>query len=258
MRNYMKCEWYRVLHSKEIYLITGILSVGVIFMNTVLAIASRTIPDFRYGHVSFAMNTLTGSLPWLFCMGMIITGSLYAEERKNGTLKNAIAYGIPRSRIFIGKCLMSLIFCLLSMAVVIVFLTGSAVLLLEGPVQEPIRQMLWGIGSALPSAFASVILSIAALSICRKEIAAYLVWAAVMYGVPVLSFLAGLQFQFFNKAAGWMPWNFFNYEVQANMAGYNCLWNTPDGLMKCIVAGVTGILIFAAAGLLGVRKRDIQ
>lgn len=258
MLNYIKCEWYRILHSKEIYLITGILSIGVLFMNIVTAISSRIIPDFKYGLVSFSLNTLTSSLPWLFCIGMIVTGSLYAEERKNGTLKNAIAYGIPRSHIFIGKIVMSMIFCLLSMAVVLVFLVGSAVLLLEGPVQEPVRQMFCGIASALPSAFASVVLSVAALSIFRKEMAAYLVWAAVMYGIPVLSFFAGLQFKFFNKAAEWMPWNFFNYEVRANMAGYNCLWDTPDGLMKCIVAGVMGIVIFTAAGLLGVRKKDIQ
>lgn len=258
MMNYIKCEWYRILHSKEIYLITGILTAGVIFMNAVLAISNRIIPDFRYGLVSFSLNTLTSSLPWLFCIGMIVTGSLYAEERKNGTLKNAIAYGIPRSHVFIGKCLVSLIFCVLSMVVVVVFLVGSAVLLLEGPVQEPLRQMLCGIGSALPSAFASVILSIAVLSICRKEIAAYLLWAVVMYGIPMVLFYIALQFESFIKVALWLPWNFFNYEVQANMGGYNCLWDTPDGLMKCIVAGIIGIGIFTVTGLLGVRKKDIQ
>lgn len=259
MLNYMKSEWYRITHSKEIYLITGLMSLAVLFMNVVTAISSRSLPGFKYGLVSFSLNTLTSSLPtWMFCMGTVIVGSLYAEERKNGTMKNSVAYGISRVSIFIGKCLMSMLFCVISLAVILVFLVSSAVLLLDGPAEEPIRQMLSGVGAALPSAFASAILTMALLSLCRKEIMAYVLWMVIMYGVPVVTFFAGLQFRTLNRAAEWMPWNFLNYEVQANMSGYNCLWDTPYGLMKCLVAGGIGILVFAAAGLLIVRKKDIQ
>ena len=59
------------------------------------------------------------------------------------------------------------------------------------------------------------------------------------------------------KIAGWMPWNIFRFEVSANMSGYHCLWDTPSGLAKCIIAGAAGILIFGAAGILVSRKKEI-
>ena len=259
MLNFMKSEWYRIIHSKEIYLITGLMSLAVLFMNIVISIASHNIAGFKYGLVSFSLNTLTSNLPsWMFCIGTVIVGSLYAEERKNGTMKNSVAYGISRISIFIGKCLMGMLFSVLSLAVILIVLVSSAVLLLDGPTQEPIRQMLFGVGAALPSAFASAILTMAMLSLCRKEIMAYGLWIVIMYGVPVVTLFAGFQFEPLSKAAEWMPWNFLNYEVQANMSGYNCLWDTPYGLMKCLVAGGIGILVFTVVGLLIVRKKDIR
>ena len=48
------------------------------------------------------------------------------------------------------------------------------------------------------------------------------------------------------------------YEVSVNMSGYRCLWDTPEGAAKCLIAGAIGILIFYAAGILAFRKREIS
>ena len=70
---------------------------------------------------------------------------------------------------------------------------------------------------------------------------AAIVWFAVMNVIPVICYYAGFKVEILRKIAGWMPWNIFRFEVSANMSGYHCLWDTPSGLTKCIIAGAAGI-----------------
>lgn len=257
MLNYVKSEWYRVIHSKEIYLTTGFLSLLIVCVNLISFIANSAIVDYPYATVSFSFNILISSLNGLFIVGSVISVILFGDERKNGTLKNAVAYGILKESIFFGKCIISISSGFFSLAIILVFYIGSACLLLDGPVQVPIQKLLGGIGAALPTTIASVILAVALIGLLNKEITAVVWWVMIMFLIPQVFFYIGLKVDFMGKIAEWMPGNFFKFEVIANMSGYQCLWDTPFGLMKCIVAGVAGIIIFAVFGILVGKKKEI-
>ncbi len=255
MLNYIKSECYRIFHTKEIYLMTGILSALTVAMNLVLYVF--TTNNFPYANVMFSMNLLTGYLNILLAMGCMVAGFTFGDEHKNGTLKNVVAYGISRNTFFTGKCIVCSIMALLSMAVVMFFYIGSAFLLLENSGMTPLWEMLKGVGAALPSAFASLILTVLLYSLIKKEGLIIIIWAIIIWMVPNISFYLGLKIDLLNKMAEWMPYNFLRFEVSVNMSGYNCLWNTPEGLAKCLIAGTAGIIIFYVAGIFLFRKKDI-
>lgn len=257
MLNYVKSEWYRILRGKTIYAMTAILSALTIMLNVVLFLVKQGDINFPYASISFSLNTLTSSLSGLFIMGALVVALLFAEDKKNGTLKNSIAYGISRERIFVGKGIVSLACALISMVIVLVFYVGSAFLFLERPGAEPLQKMLEGIGAAMPSALASMILTVAVLSLCDNVIISVVWWVAITFVIPEVFYQIGFKVELFNLIAKWMPANFFTDEVVANMSGYDCLWNTSYGLMKCLVAGFGFALTFMAIGLFGFRKKDI-
>lgn len=257
MLNYVKSEWFRIARGKTIYAMTAILSALTVAMNVVLFLVRQGDINFPYASITFSLNTLTNSLYGLFVMGAIVVALLFAEDRKNGTLKNSIAYGISRESIFLGKCGISLAWAVIIMIIVLVFYVGSAFLLLEGSGAEPLQKMLEGIGAAMPSALASVILAVALLSLCNNIIVSVVWWAAITFIIPKIFYQIGFAVELFSLIAKWMPVNFFNDEVIANMDGYDCLWNTSFGLMKCLVAGFGFAFTYMVIGLLGIRKKDV-
>lgn len=257
MLNYIKSEFYRVLHTKDIYLFTGVISILFVLMNIILFVSNTNLDNFPYGTVSFSLNAIIGGMTWLFVAGALVVATLYSGEKKYGTLKNTIAYGISREHIFLGKCMVSCVVAFFSMIIIFIAYIGSACLLLSGPVNVPIKELISGVFAVLLCAFASVILAVALFQFFDKEILAAIVWLLVMDYIPQLCFYAGLKIDILNKIAQWLPWNYLKYEVRANMSGYQCLWNTSFGLMKCIVTGVIGIGVFTVLGLVLTRKKEV-
>lgn len=257
MLNYIKSEFYRVFHGKVFYILTGTLSGLTVLMNIILYLFNRFVFEFPYGSIQYSLNILSGSMTTLLLGGMLVTSFMFSEEHKNGTLKNTVAFGIARGQFFTGKCIVCSAASLICMTVVLVFYYGSAYLLLNDPGGITVLSRLKGIAANLPMAFAAVILTVALMCMIKKEISMTIWWMTVIWVVPTICFFAGLKIEWLNKAAEWMPWNYLKYEVSVNMSEYRCLWDTPEGLAKCLIAGVIGIAVFYAAGLIAFRKREI-
>ena len=131
MLNYLKGEAYRIAHGRAAYLFAGTLCAIVLAANVLLWAMSST-PGFPYATVRFSMSNLVSMLPLLFYMAGLLVWVLFADDRKDGTLKNAIAHGCSRRDLFLGKCLVATVLGLAILAVVLAVYVGSAVLLLEG------------------------------------------------------------------------------------------------------------------------------
>lgn len=257
MVNYVKSEWYRVTHSRELYLITAILSALVLAFNVILTLFDRFTPNFPYATVNFSVNMLIGSLPVILVVGAVMAWFLYANDRTYGIAKNAVAYGISRENLFLGKIVVCVGACIISLLVVAAVYIGSACALLHGPAAAPVREFLCAIGASMLSAVAAVILGICLLQFCERQAAAVFWWVIIIATAPTAFSLLGLKLEVLGRMASWMPWNFLRREVTANMRGSSGLWDTPEGLMKCIVAGVAGIAIFTAAGIMLNRKKEM-
>ena len=119
MLNYIKSECYRVMHSRSTYVMTGIMAVLPVLFHIILyvtGVASSTTQDFPYDITSFSFSFLAGS-PMLFTYaGLIVAAVLYEEEHKNGNMKNAVAFGISREKLFLGKCMTAVLTATVIMA----------------------------------------------------------------------------------------------------------------------------------------------
>lgn len=256
MLNYMKSEWYRLTHTKDLWMDTAIASGLILAMNVVLSV-SRRLPDFRYGTARFSLSFLIGGLMVLCYAGLVWALFLFGGQRKNGIMKNAVAYGISRTQLFIGNCLVCGAAALVSLAVITAVWVGSAAVLLDGPVRPYGGIMLLGIAAQLPFAVACVIFYLGLQQYFEKEGTALVIWIAVICVIPKVLQLAGLKIPALARIAGWMPAAYLSTEVYMNMSGYDCLWLNGAGLAKCLTAGFVGIAVFSAVGIWLNRRADV-
>lgn len=258
MLNYMKSEWYRITHASTIYVFTAIMAGLTLLINVVLFIFNMTDSSFRYGNVSFSLSLLASGMALIFLVGAVVVSLLFSGDRKNGILKNAVAFGISREKIFIAKCIVSSLISICSLVVILVVYIGSAVLLLE-PGVEPsaVFILLRGIGYILITAVAFEVLAIAFYNFFDNDVLAYSAWYTIMGIIPGVCSLLGMKIDLFRKIAAWMPYNYLNGAVYVNMGRWECLWETSQGAAKCLISGGIGLVIFLVMGLIMCKKKEL-
>ena len=106
-------------------------------------------------------------------------------------------------------------------------------------------------------AVASEVFILALLTVFEKELMAYLIWYLVMAVIPKVCMLIGLKSSLFRTIATWMPCNYLSSEVIINMSGWECMWETPEGVAKCLISGAIGLLVFLLLGLHVCKKQEV-
>ena len=83
----------------------------------------------------------------------------------------------------------------------------------------------------------------------------------VMLFLPKILLFAGIVLPFggdvLMDVAMWMPANFIPAGTNVNMSECSTIWDTGTGMARCLISGTAGILVFSAAGVLLLRKKDI-
>lgn len=260
MLNYIKSELYRAFHSGEIRETAMVITLLVFLMNLILYLFSG-MEHFRYGTTSFSYSMLVAS-PMIYCyVAGDVTVMLYESDKRNGTRGNSIACGISRLEIFAGKCIVSLVTALGILLIAIPVYIASAAFLLpkEGPVE--VRDLLMEIPAVSLVGVAAVVLAVVLLEVLDKVLVSILVWCGLLVFIPKALLLVGMyladQWDVLLNIARWIPANFFSVEMQVNMSKCITIWDTPEGMAKCLISGGIGILVFSAVGVLLLRKRDI-
>lgn len=260
MLNYMKSELYRARHSAEIRgTAIGLLGL-ILFMNLILSIMSG-LPHFHYGITSFSYSMLV-SMPMLYCyVAGDVAVMLYESDKRNGTLGNSIAYGISRTRIFFGKCIVTFLTSLFLLLLALPAYILSAMLLLEEAGPTVVWDMLAEVPAVSLIATAALILANVLLELFDNSFFSVLAWLAILVIVPKILLLAGMGMssgsEFLLDVAMWMPANFLSAGMQVNMSQCITVWDTAEGMAKCLLSGAAGILAFSAAGVLLLRKREL-
>lgn len=96
MLNYISAEWYKLRHTKGIFIAFGVL-LGLILL--------VYIPKFWYTEPSFGVyaTAYIAFLPLGFFLAPIFAVKAFDGQYGKGTMKNEVVFGIPRSRIYLGK-----------------------------------------------------------------------------------------------------------------------------------------------------------
>lgn len=259
MMNYIKSEFYRVFHSAGIYGISAGLAGLALLFNAVVALFGKMEGEsFRYNTTSYSYSNLV-ACPMLFCvMGAVIALFLYEGNRKNGNLKNTIAFGIPRIRIFAGECIVATVSAVFCMVIVLSVYIASAMMLLRhtGPVE--LADLLTEIPAVFLLAVAALISALAFIEAFGKEVTGIVLWFVIWYIIPRVLFYLGLRFDVIYDIAMWMPGNFFSANAMiVNTSECMTIWQTAAGMARCVISGMIGIAVFYLSGAALLRKREI-
>ncbi len=182
MLDYLRAECYKML--RRSYLWIALLIVGGLELVLVLLWAW-----LNGDMVNMTASTAFTMVLYLLSMGYYATAItsdiVYSDQYKFNTLKNEVAYGIPRVRIYLGKLFAS---CLLSVGACIVLLGWYALLCAlmlpgDGAVLEAVKVL----GFALLCAFPVWLGSQALYILCYFTIRGST--AAVILGVCIIAIL---------------------------------------------------------------------
>lgn len=257
--NYVKSEFYRVSHDKGVYYFTAIIAILAFLLNAILGWFGKVDGvSFRYATTSFSYSNLVAN-PMVFCvMGAVVGIILYEGNRKNGNLKNTIAFGISRTKIFFGECIVATVTAAASLIAVLAVYIVSAIIFLEhtGPVS--LTDLLTEVLAVFLLAVASLISGIVCIEAFGKDSTGIIVWFVIWYIIPIFFFYLGLRIDVIHNIAMWMPKNFFGTsEMSVNMSQSITTWGTAEGMAKCIISGIIGIAIFSFSGIVLLKKREL-
>lgn len=258
MLNFIRSELYRAVRSKEIHGTAIGLVAMVLFLNVTLGLM-KDVEHFRYGSTSFSYSMLVAA-PMLYCyVASDIAVMLYESERRNGAMGNSVAFGLSRMQLFAGKCIVCFVVSLTLLALALPVYIGSAALLLHGTGPVTLWDMLLEIPAMSLIATASLILAVVVLSLFENSFFSVLAWLTVMLLLPKLLLLAGMLLgsNALMNIAMWMPANFIPAATHVNTSECTAVWDTAEGMIKCLMSGAAGMLVFSGLGVLLLRKQDI-
>lgn len=258
MQNYIKSEAFRITHSRGMYLLTAGVSAVIFCLHLLLFwLGKSSGGTYPYATARFSLGMLVSS-PMLYCyMAFLSAGIMFGEDRKNATVKQAVVCGVTGTGIFAGKCIVGTAAAACSLITIMTVYVGSAWLLLPVDTME-IHAILLQIPAMSLIAMAAMMLGILVLDGFDKNVTGIAVWFLTVTILPrvLLCLARGLQSELLCRAALLLPGNFLTQEVRVTLSGYELLWNTPQGMAKCLLTGAAGLLVVAAAGIYTYENKE--
>lgn len=100
MLNYISAEWYKLRHTKGIFIAFGILLALILVL---------FLPKFWAVELGFGVYALAyiAFLPLGFFLAPIFAAKVFDDQYGRGTMKNEVVFGISRWRIYLGKLTMA-------------------------------------------------------------------------------------------------------------------------------------------------------
>jgi ABC-2 type transport system permease protein len=231
--------------------LAAILCAGILAINLALHFWGGGVN--YYGHTSFSYAMLLSSpiVTVTMAMGCIVGAVLFENYRKNGTLKNPVAFGLTRTQIFFAQCLCGILTATLILAVVLTLWFASAELLLAHSDIWSFTDLLKSIAATYLLACANLITMILCAQLFTRDLTGALTWGVIWFGLPVACNYLALRFDAIAQLTSWLPYNFLQFNSAVRW------WENPDILEKALTSGVFGILVFGLLGVVLLRKQDL-
>ena len=280
MLNYIRAEYYKLFHrnyARFLFAAVPLLVLCYLAMMVSANLHSETVEWTYHGAIDLSINFLPlGFLATLFTCDMVFAG-----QYRRGTLKNEVSYGLPRSRIYLGKLIaqtgVSILLCILVVAVALGIgwflfphegfphVTGVANEALD---RYYLQQFFYLLAVAFPLWLGVQAAVCAAFFLFRHEL------MAVGILVILVEFLDDIIKWFFNVVTPnnaevalavygleykWLPRKLLSVAP----FGFLQLWdgNTAGAMAYIRQAWLTGavwFVVFTAIGLLGFYKKEIK
>lgn len=257
MLNYIKSELYRVVRSKGIYILTVSCTALLLAMNLVLHFSGKNIPSFPYASTEFAFSMVADSFQPVLILTLCLGTIVFADEYKNRTLMNSVAYGYSRIGLFLGKVAVGLIVSFLALAVALFVFITSAYLLLENSGVEHLQMLLRGFVLNIPILIAGELAAYMFLFLFGKTATTW-GWLGLIAFLPVVTGLLGMKFPVFEKIDSWLIYTVAGAYSMDSEGGMTMAFMTQEGAFRCLAAGGIGIVIFLVIGIVGMAKKELK
>ena len=249
MLNYIKAELYRAAHHRAVYLVSGIL------LALALAFASLWVGPFTFPDM---VALLSATMPVGLFMAAVMDMVVVSGVHRTGTLKNEISFGIPRSRVYLGKLTAAFLLSIILCALVLGGFLGLSWLLTPPGDPEETQVVLAVLGYVVAASFplwlgALGVTHALFLALKNEVVAACLTAYLLLLGEPMTAI-----FTMINSEAIAAPAR----AVQSVMLTAP-FWKYQDELTWQLMAqnwaiGLGWLLVSTAAGLWLLRRAEIK
>ncbi len=250
MVNYIRAEFYKVLHRKYTYwfLLTMLAGAG-------LLVAGWVYTNANGNDIGFASGA--GILSAILSVGVyctLLTGDLvFSDQYKFNTLKNEVSYGIPRARIYLCKLFVSCVVALIACVIIVGFYVALCwVFLPHDPALdgEVMRHIGFTVLSALPLWLGSQAVSMLCLVLFKSSTVASFAFVGVAMLVPeALKLLAMLINPVFMKVREFLLTTPFETMGKVNDWSFFVL---------CLAIGAGWFAVSTLLGVIALNKREIS
>lgn len=259
MLNYLKSEFYRILHKKVTYLFIIICSLLLISSTIVLAAVKASDTSFQYATTKFAIDLFSSNLMMILLLCIVVAVTVFGNEHNNHTMKNSISYGISRGKLYCGKLIMELIYALIAFAIITGAYIGVAYLLLENSDPGYLVLLLKACFAALPLFIFAIGATNCFLFLMESVGSSIGAVVGILLGLPLVFNLLGMKFKLFADLANLLPYNMINgigYDTEKFQL--SLLWAGNTGYLKYWLIGLAELLIITVIGLIGFNKKEIK
>ena len=279
MRRYLQAEFYKLAHRN--YARAILLSVPVL----VICYLAMMVSQRSHGAASWTfhgvMSLSVSLLPLGFLATLIVCDLVFAGQYRRGTLKNEVAYGLPRSRIYLGKLLAQVATSVVLCVLVVALLIGLSWVLFphEGvphvntvpddqltayylqkflyvlAVAFPLFLGVQGAACCLFFLFKYDLAAAGALVFLVEFLDDVIEWAFTVVA-PNDTELAGAVYDFMGD---WLPRELLSVAEFGFMCGWAGDTTTAmEYIQQGWLTGMVWFALFTAIGLLAFRRREIQ
>lgn len=237
MLKLIHADLYKTFHRAYFYVL--MLSVSVLCV--VLAFAMR---GGEYGNWSGAVITGAGLLSYPIFLLPMITQIVYAEDFRDHTLKNSIAFGTNRTTLYVSKWLTTIVLGIFMTVVVLAFyFGGAAVLLTKDPTfnWELVREFFLRLAASCSVYIAAISMSVFFIQLFNKSTLAIFLYYAAFYLTEYL-----LKLVHWSKGTDYL----LKTQIFAISQSPLAKLQTP------VVISVITMVVFFIAGIVFFRKKD--
>lgn len=251
MRNYLSAECYKVFHRSYFYitLLVCLVLEGLLLWGSWLT--------YHWGNGAIDFYSTALMIPVLLSVGMyatlLTTDMVFSDQYKHNTLKNEVSYGLSRTRIYVGKLLVSLLVSLAAAVIMVGFyLLGCWVLYPHNELDQAALSLIgYTLSGALPLWFGALAVAVFCYFHVRSSTVAAFLTVGILGVLPSILQAFGILFHpVFEIMRQFTP--AFMLDNLKNMA----FDGTYIGL--CWASGLIWFAVFTVAGVILFQKKEIR
>lgn len=258
MLNYIKSECYRIFHSKEIYLLTGIFTVLIMAFNVIHYVCAGNLPGFQYANTAFTYGMIDTSMNTFIYIIIVICSMLDGSSLHN--MKNAAAFGTDRKVIYFGRMVTQSIICIAMYLYLMGLHLFLGKLLLEDSGREATQMFIRSALVCIPMFLGVVAAYHCCILLNKNAITAAAIMIILLTVLPMGTTLLGYRLSGVKKVSDMLMYNLMRVNYVETAEGYlrEFTWSTTAGIVKCMIAGISAILIFSLVGMKYFQKKEIR